>query len=357
MQWSNLVNMVLPYETRPETIDFAVDAVDDETFELYAAELVEKYGAEMTHIDYYRKNGILSYEGPNTCLICHRTIKIEVGNGVDEEVDLRKNLTSTVHFTFAPRIGFSTFGFNGELIENFPLGKMDRACGVTGTFAWTGWAALIPTANGDTVSEGCGQCHIVGQYGPVSGAMMPGYTPTDAEWEATDCLICHAADYDMNLRQVVRDPNGKLRWEHDRRFISAMSVRRPTDDNCLYCHQHNLGGDTYPGNAAAFNLGRQRPRLNHPGAKRGTPFGPDWDVHAALGMQCLDCHVTMGHKIARGQLGVDLVANDLPGAEVSCVKCHGLDPHESGEYAGVYNDLPTRSPARPAISTGCIPIT
>jgi hypothetical protein len=59
-QWSNLVNMILPYETRPEMIDFPVENVDDEQFELYAAELTEKYGEDMTHIGYYRENGIRS---------------------------------------------------------------------------------------------------------------------------------------------------------------------------------------------------------------------------------------------------------------------------------------------------------
>lgn len=338
MQWSNMVNMILPYETRPEMIDFPIETVDDEQFELYAAVLTEKYGEDMTHIDYYRENGIRSYEGPQTCEICHETIMIELGDGIEEEVNLRENLQSTTHFTFAPKTGFTTYGFNGELVENFPLGKMDRACGVTGTFTWTGWAALIPTTHSDTISEGCGQCHIVGQYGPISGAMMPGYKPTDAEWQATDCLICHAAEYDMNYRQVTKDPNGKLRWEHDRSFIAAMSVRNPTAENCMHCHQHNLGGDTYPGNAAALNLGRDRPRLNHPGAKRGTPYGSDWDVHAAAGLECLNCHVSRGHKIARGQMGVDLVANDLPDVEVSCTKCHDTDPHASGDYADIYND-------------------
>jgi len=70
-QWSNMVNMILPYETRPETIDFPVETVDDERFELYAAQLTEEYGEDMTHIDYFRENGIRSYEGPQTCEICH----------------------------------------------------------------------------------------------------------------------------------------------------------------------------------------------------------------------------------------------------------------------------------------------
>jgi hypothetical protein len=250
---------------------------------------------------------------------------------------LRDDLTHSVHFNFATKQGFSTCGYNGEKVDNFPLGKMNRACGIPGTFTWTGWAELIPTAHGDTLSEGCGQCHIVGQYGPISGAMMPGYRVTDAEWEATDCLVCHAAEYDMNYRQVVRDPNGKTRWDHDRRLLSAMSVQRPTDDECLRCHQHNLGGDTYHGNAAVAAAGKDNPRIAHAGAKRGTPFGEDWDVHVKVGLECLDCHVSRGHKIARGQRGVDLVANDLPDVEISCENCHGNEPHGGGDYADVYN--------------------
>jgi hypothetical protein len=337
--WSDIINLVLPYETRPESITFKIDQVSDAQFDSCAKELTRKYGMELIHIDIFRKEGIRSYDGPRTCQRCHVEIKVAVDEKATEKVNLRSDLTQSVHFTFAPKSGFATYGFNGEKVEGFPLGKMDRACGVTGTFTWTGWATLIPTAHGDTISEGCGQCHIVGQYGPISGAMMPGYRATDAEWEATDCLICHAAEYDMNYRQVVQDSNGKYRWEHDRRFISAMSVGLPKSENCLHCHQHNLGGDTYPGNVDNLvNVGRERPRLAHAGAKRGTPFSAEWDVHAAAGMSCLDCHIPQGHKIPRGTMSTDLVANDLPDVEVSCLNCHGESPHTIGQNAGIYND-------------------
>jgi hypothetical protein len=55
-------------------------------------------------------------------------------------------------------------------------------------------------------------------------------------------------------------------------------------------------------------------------------------------MECLDCHKTEGHKIARGLAGSDLVANDLPGVKVSCDNCHGLTPHRSGEMASIDNE-------------------
>ena len=353
--WSHLVNFVMPYEFRPEAITFPVEQVDAPTFDTYSRELISRHDepavsmlsspalesaerrSSLGHIRRFRQAGIRSYKGPDTCLGCHQRIRISDGNGGYEHVDLRENLTQTTHFTFAPKTGFSTYGFNGEQVANFPLGKIDRACGVTGTFTWTGWAVKVESAHGEVFSEGCGQCHIVGQYGPVSGAMMPGYTATDAEFAATDCLVCHAAEYDMNTREVVEDDNGKTRWNHDRRLIAAMSVGRPGAEACLRCHQHNLGGDTYYPNPALAGMGRDQPRLAHPGAKRGTPFGADWDVHAAAGLQCLDCHVTRGHKIARGTRGVDLVANDLPGVEVSCENCHGEKPHVAGKKAAMYN--------------------
>ncbi len=353
--WSTLINLMMPYAYRPGPIAFDVEEVDQEMFDAYAFELMDRYDdsgllalaqvappaaerrSRLQHIRRFREAGIRRYEGPSTCLQCHQTIAVPDGQGGMHQVDLRDDVTATSHFTFAPKTGFSTFGFNGEPVENFPMGKIDRACGITGTFTWTGWAVEITNAHGEEYSEGCGQCHIVGQYGPISGAMMPFYRPTDDEFAATDCLVCHAAEYDMNLRQVVTDDNGKSRWDHDRRFMAAMSVGRPGAEACLRCHQHNLGGDTYYPNPATEAPGYDRPRLAHPGAKRGTPFGADWDVHAAAGMECLDCHVTRGHKIARGTRGVDLVANDLPDVEISCENCHTSEPHEQGDWAATYN--------------------
>jgi len=353
--WPQLVYLMLPYDYRPEVINYTVERINDGEFEKLAGSLVRRWAdskdAELAskgvrsveiksglmHIERFRSAGIRSYEGPRTCLRCHKTVHYRDAQGRHREEDLRRNLSHTAHFTFAPMSGFSTWGFDGRKVENFPLGKIDRACGVTGTFTWTGWAVQIHAQNGHSYSEGCGQCHIVGQYGPISSAMMPFYRATDAEWEATDCLICHSREYDMNARQVVIDRNGKGRWEQDRRLMAAMSVERPTDAQCLRCHQHNLGGDTYSPNPATAAPGGERPRLAHPGAKRGTPFGADWDVHAAAGMECLDCHVAEGHRIARGTRGVDLVANDLPGVEITCEKCHSAQPHPAGEEADVYN--------------------
>nr|VFJ73497.1 MAG: Cytochrome c554 and c-prime [Candidatus Kentron sp. FW] len=288
------------------------------------------------HIEYFRKAGIRQYEGPKTCLGCHESMKVKHPNEDDlKEVNTMEDVMTSAHFQlFKMAEGFSTVGYDGREVNKegrkIPVGKIDRACGIPGSFTWTGWAALAKATPVDgepiTMSEGCGQCHIGGMYGPPSDLMMPIGIDDENRENATDCLICHSRTYDMNHRFVVEDDVG-FRWNQDRTMKAAMGVGRPTAEGCLRCHQHNLGGDTYKNNATAKATGRKNPRILHPWTKRGTPFHPEHDVHAAAEMHCLDCHQAVGHKIARGQEGVDLVSNDLPDVEVSCSKCHSEVPH------------------------------
>jgi hypothetical protein len=338
---------------------------------------------EYDHIKYFRDAGIRRYEGPVTCLQCHATIDVTHDDGTITSVDTLDDIVNTVHFKFQSNAGgFSTFGYDGRRVNaedsrNIPVGKINRACGIPGSFSWTGWAALVETrpetrpetlpdadrahdgaeplaqngpireapidhlalAGGDGVlmrSEGCGQCHIGGNYHPATEKMMPiGDVPNTAK-EGIDCLICHSAQYDMNQRYVIRDAVG-LRWNQDRSMRAAMTVGRTSNENCLNCHQHNMGGDAYINNVAAKQLGDKHPRLLHAGAKRGNPFSPHSDAHAAAGIQCTDCHVPEGHKIPRGLKGVDLVANDLPGKEVACEGCHSKAPHNASEHRAILN--------------------
>lgn len=356
--YSNIINWVIPWEHRPEAIEWKKVTVTDDEFERIAAELVAERSryvsvdtaaknpavyqavarelagdvatfrrrSGLTHIERFRKAGIRSYEGPETCLECHDDMRVRDMKGGWTEEDVRDNIESSVHFGLNKFSGFNTYGFNGELVEGIPMGKIDRACGIPGSFTWTGWATLVKTKSGEMRSDGCGQCHAGGQYGPITGSMFPGYSATNAEFEAVDCLICHSEAYDMNEKFVVKDPNGKHRWNQDRSLKAAMAVVRPTSDNCLRCHEHNHGGDMYSENVAAQNLGRINKRLLHPGAKRGNPTRGA-DVHYEAGINCLDCHTNSGHRIARGTRGTDLVSNDLPGVEVACETCHSATPH------------------------------
>ncbi len=291
--------------------------------------------ADFSHIDYFRKAGIRTYEGPETCLRCHKDMAVHKIDGGTEKVHTMDDVMNSVHYRLfsKERNAFTTYGYNGVEVNKgrpIPVGKIDRACGIPGSFTWTGWAALIkakPEGKKEELrSEGCGQCHIGGGYGPPSEEMLPVVVRDKRAENGIDCLICHSRTYDMDERYVIDDGVG-LRWNQDRSMKAAMTVGRPTSEACLRCHQHDMGGDTYPYNEASRHLGYKHPRLLHSAAKRGTPYAAESDVHAAAGLSCLDCHVTEGHKIARGRKGVDMVSNDLPDVDVSCVGCHTSSPH------------------------------
>ena len=293
------------------------------------------------HINYFREAGIRQYQGPETCLSCHDVIRLVDKHGKVTEVDTLEDVVDSVHFKFqSSKTGFSTYGFDGRQVNAagvraIPMGKINRACGVPGSFTWTGWADLVKTkpehAHGEVEvrSEGCGQCHIGGGYHPATELMLPAHDSPDTAKAGIDCLICHSPNYDMNQRYVLEDEYGK-RWNQDRSMQAALSVGQPTMKTCLFCHQHNMGGDLeedLPPGAAPDNLGIKNRRLLHPGAKRGNSIQPQHDVHAAAGMACTDCHEPEGHKIPRGTKGVDLVANDLPDKKVTCESCHTAAPH------------------------------
>ncbi|MDP8208589.1 MAG: multiheme c-type cytochrome [Candidatus Electryonea clarkiae] len=343
--WSGMIRGTLPEDSRPYKINLESDMVNESEFDLLARELRSEFNYKLDHIERFRKAGIRSYEGPSTCLQCHKTVQIEDAmTGEIKSVDLMENLLSSTHYRFFTEDHSNVWGFNGKLADNFPMGKIDRPCPKPGSFAFTAWAELVITEHGDTLSEGCGQCHIGGQYQAPLGEIMPGYKTRAYEKDAIDCLICHAVAYDMNKKQVVVDPNDLGRWGQDRSMKAALSTETPTSQTCLRCHQHNMGGDIYIDSLdssymeSMLNKGNERPRIAHPGSKRGTPFSPSWDVHAAAGMECIDCHTTEGHLIAKGTHTTTMMTNDLPDVEVKCETCHTSEPHvENDDLADFYN--------------------
>ncbi len=341
--WPRIINLMLPSDSRPGKVSFPVERINQEEFSVIANELNDSHSGQFDHIDHFRKAGILAYEGPSTCLKCHETIKIkDAVTGAEKEVNLLANVTGSVHYRFFSSRHPNVYGFNGKLADYFPMGKIDRPCPKPGSFAMTAWAELVVTQKGDTLSEGCGQCHIGGEYQAPLGDIMPGYRPIKEEKDAIDCLICHSAAYDMNKKQVIKDASGRLHWDQDRSMKAAMSVTNTTSQTCLRCHQHNFGGDIYIDSLdtsfmqSIQNTGYERPRVLHPGSKRGTPYSPSWDVHAAAGVNCTDCHITEGHLIAKGTHTTTIMANDLPQTEVACENCHTSSPHKSNDKLADY---------------------
>ncbi|MCB2213302.1 hypothetical protein KQI52_14405 [bacterium] len=344
--WPAIINSMLPADSRPVEIPFTSETISDDDFDALASDLLATYPDRFDHIDRFRKAGIRTYEGPQTCLECHATAQIEdAETGETITVDLMENLLGSAHYKFFTTDRDNVWGFNGELADDFPMGKIDRPCPKPGSFAFTAWAEQVKLDDGTVLSEGCGQCHIGGQVQAPLGEIMPGYRTTQAEKDAIDCLICHAAAYDMNEKQVAYTDAGLGYWTQDRSMLAAMSIVTPTSSTCLRCHQHNFGGDIYIDELDAHfmqsqgNLGHDKPRIAHPGSKRGTPYSPSWDVHAAAGVDCIDCHTTEGHLIAKGQHTTTMMTNDLPAIDVSCTNCHGDAPHV-GDYenADFYNE-------------------
>jgi hypothetical protein len=334
--WSDIINLMLPSGSRPIAIKFATEGVSAEQYDVIAAKLKGDLGKDFPHIQRFKDSGIVAYEGPKTCLKCHKTIEInDLATKTKKKVDLMDNLTTSAHFRFYTKGHPNVWGFNGESADNFPMGKINRPCPKPGSFAMTAWASLVELKDGDTLSEGCGQCHIGGEAAPPLGQMMPGYKTTEDEKETIDCLICHSPAYDMKRKQVAVTDGGRKYWDQDRSLRAAMAVGRPTSQTCLRCHQHNLGGDIYVDAAdssyfqSMLNTGTNRPRVMHPGSKRGTPYSPSWDVHAAAGLDCIDCHLTEGHYIAKGTHTTTMMANDLPQVEVACENCHSGSPHQA----------------------------
>jgi hypothetical protein len=341
-----IILAMLPADSRPASLPQPSAELTPEEFSLTALSLAGRDGAGFPHIARFRRAGIFRYEGPSTCLRCHEEITVQdAETGRTKRVDLMKNLLGSAHYRFYTKDHPDVYGFNGKSANHFAMGKIDRPCPKPGSFAMTAWAELVVTDQGAAYSEGCGQCHIGGQSQAPLGEIMPGYRTTKAEREEIDCLICHAAAYDMNQKQVAEAADGRLYWQQDRSLRAAMSVTRPTSQACLRCHQHNLGGDIYVDESdpsymqSLVESGRERPRVKHPGSKRGVPFSPSWDVHAAAGLACIDCHITEGHLIAKGTHTTTMMANDLPGTEVSCEICHSSTPHRAdAEWADMYNE-------------------
>jgi hypothetical protein len=232
-----------------------------------------------------RDNG---FDGPQTCGACHS--------------DALHEVTHSVHWYVSSKV---------RNVKGLPdgtwWGMVNRECALAGSTALSNWTAATK-GRFTAESAGCGMCHI-GQLD--TPPLPPGREATDAEAATVDCLVCHAQSYDMDARTtLVSDASGREHWGQDRSLTAALSITRvPTAEACLRCHEHSFSRDY----------------------KRGTPYEPTNDVHAAAGMPCTSCHVTRNHLIAKGQNESDMVANDLPDQQVACFNCHGGEPHRGAE--------------------------
>ncbi|MCP5522536.1 MAG: hypothetical protein H7A46_13420 [Verrucomicrobiales bacterium] len=247
------------------------------------------------------------YNGPQSCVLCH-------GDKVSE-------LMGSVHYTWrTPNENLAYPGGGSH-------GMVDRFCALVGASAMVNYYADLGAHKG---SSACGKCHI-GEGLPFPNPATGEFT--QAQRDGLDCLICHAAEgsYDMTGDGIYNEEDaeathrllttdsetGRRAWFQDRSLKAAESVGLPfSPAQCLRCHEHGQAAPDY---------------------KRGTPFTPETDVHAAAGMTCTDCHLVDHHKIARGSRVSDMHAWERQDVEVDCSNCHdGSAPHQDAEHA-TYN--------------------
>ena len=167
LSWSHLINSMMPADSRPSRVPQVVVPVTPEEFETIVTALEIEFpqaSSDFTHVGLFREEGILSYDGPATCLECHETLDYTDAEGQEQTVKLMSNLTDSAHYRFFTKDHDNVWGFNGKKADNFAMGKLNRPCPKPGSFAMTDWAETVTTADGNTLSEGCGQCHIGGQY-------------------------------------------------------------------------------------------------------------------------------------------------------------------------------------------------
>ncbi len=231
------------------------------------------------------------YHGAESCTMCHQ-------DALDE-------ITHSVHWNLASPV---------RNVQGLPdsswWGMVNRECALAGSTSPSNWVSATD-GKFSVQAAGCGICHI----GSLVSPPMPGKPSTTAEKNTVDCLVCHAKEYDWSKRAALVTDSTGTHWGQDRSMEAALSITKtPTNEACLRCHEHSFSHDY----------------------KRGTPFTPENDVHAAAGLECVTCHVTDHHKIAKGMNESDMVANDLPDVAVTCSNCHGDNPHH-GKNAETLN--------------------
>jgi hypothetical protein len=246
---------------------------------------------------------INSYDGPSTCIACHRSEAEDMLNSLHMQWEgPTPDLTNT----------------NGE-----DLGKANRGINSFCTYAMSSAGA-------------CFGCHV----------RADGNAPHKPGINDVDCLMCHQDAYQ---RTFVQDPNntitvtnvngetktyvfGKTDAEGNYTSVPAYSkmpagttmvelartVHKPTRTSCLRCHATAGGGDwTKRGD---MGLSTKNPTLNE-------------DVHMSsdaggVNMVCSDCHVTdAANPHIVGGRGIDLRQTEAPTPK--CQDCHGTNPHGS----------------------------
>ncbi len=250
-------------------------------------------GAPASHAD------IASYDGPATCIACHRTQAEAIHASVHYQLSGPTPDVPNIPGA-AGKAGSGDLGFNSF-------------CGTPSSSPWTA----------------CSGCHI-------GNGMRPSPEAAEEQLANIDCLMCHQDAYRRKPAGPFQDAaaigqDGKERTiqvpvENEKGFQyapdegkmevsileAARTIHRPGRASCLRCHAYAGGSD-----------GSKRGDLSS--ASANPPQSAD--VHmspAGLNFACQECHRFQSHRVL-GR-GLDLRPSDRP-EKLSCTLCHPQKPH------------------------------
>jgi hypothetical protein len=249
-------------------------------------------------------DGLTTYEGSKSCstATCHVGKALEVHGSAMYQL---KGATPMVPNLLGQIAG--------------KLGQINDFC----TYPDINWLFQMTNTAGDTVVAGCGACH-------VGMGAKPEPTPTPAQLENIDCLICHSEVY---KRKVVIDPPGSAP-----RFVPAPPTTIPPTSTEEFILQSLAAIQKTPSTATCLTR-------CHTGAGGGAKQGdihpvldptPAQDFHLAskanggAGLSCLDCHKAEIHRIlGRGNdiRETEYLKSDptVPPFKVDCQNCHAIN--------------------------------
>ena len=232
-----------------------------------------------------------TFEGTRTCMTCHENETREAH--------------ASVHYQWQGDAS-EAVGLNSPIAGK--LGGINDFC----IYPDINWIGKLTNLDGAVVDGGCARCH-------AGLGAKPDPEPTQAQLENVDCLICHSRNY----KRTVATVDGQLRFVPDAANMTvsvlqaAVDITLPSKDTCLNCHTRAGGGNNF-----------KRGDLEEAHRTATASF----DVHLAseanggAGLECLDCHTTVAHKVA-GR-GSDMRERDLPDP-LNCTKCHPSAPHDT----------------------------
>jgi hypothetical protein len=229
-----------------------------------------------------------TYEGTQTCLECHTEEALAVHD--------------SVHYQWRGDASEAT-GL-ADMVAG-KLGGINDFC----IYPDINWIGKLTNTYGAEVDGGCAKCHVGLGAKPTAN---PAPAELQAQLENIDCLVCHSDSYKRTVEMV----DGSYRFVPDTAKMSvsihqaAADITLPSKDSCLNCHTKAGGGDNFKrGDIEEYHRDPTR----------------DFDVHMAsrakggAGLDCLDCHTALDHKIA-GR-GSDLRPRELAD-QVACTNCH-----------------------------------